>query len=186
MTDDSDWGGGTVAHEVRASIGTPFNMPSLRRRRILVRQTPVTPPKTILYISYAIRHLHDYGANWSKKDRVAVERILPELLRRIFDLDERSTYQPVFVGLLSFERQCDRSRNLAGKALMVILDFCKFNNLPLFNMLIVDKQTKLPSGGAIEWYRNQFGSLQGYDAFCVTEAHKALTAIKSGIVTLKH
>lgn len=135
-----------------------------------------------VFMEITFKEISSFGKknNYQKEVRLMARKIIRRF--RDFSIVTPVTYQTV---LPEMDFTMPKNRKVVGDALGLIWNYCNLNKIPYLNFLVIRKNTRLPGAKIVSWFKNTFGSLNGYEGYCVQEMNRASYALSSGLITFE-
>jgi hypothetical protein len=76
------------------------------------------------------------------------------------------------------------TRTMIGNALGELWGYCRDEDIPWLNLLVVRKDTQLPGDGVSDWYIGKFGTLTGFETFCQNSNLTAEAMLLNGCISI--
>lgn len=129
-----------------------------------------------------LRAISNFGRKngYEKEERMMARRVIKRL--RDFKVQSPWSYQAL---LPEIDFRVPLNRKRVGEALGLIWEFCHEHEIAKLNFLVIRKDTGLPGAGVVGWFKNHFGSMEGYDAYCTQEAIMAGVQLNRGMITFE-
>jgi len=117
-----------------------------------------------------------------KDSETQQKKLLKVILTNVAKFQSRRAYSE-YAPHLDFSQP--PARNAISEALYDLWQYCVEEEIPLLNMLVVLKDSGMPSTGIENWYQEEFGTLTKYDEYCGIQAQLAEFVLQNGIVKFK-